>query len=247
MARVILDAYSSFRTEAFTATVVEMGIKEFGDDAIPKAYIEFDDGGAPLTYPIEAKGKCLIENIDPGRAKIKNFGAGAFVEQAKKLGYQTFIDVDPESYEFGTIPDIVGLPTTWDVKKGGDRIDADGNKKEGYTNFILVAVGGKKTTPQQPQSKTPEKPSQSQPEQKVDGLDDKTLTAWKSTLNQILVDPMDAGSIQRTINELSKGLPAGDPMKATYTAMSKCRSAALKSLKDAKFIQMNADLKYELV
>jgi len=251
MVRVILDPYSTFRNEGFTAIVTEMGIKEFGEDGIPKAYILFDDEGAPITFSIEAKGKSLVELAESGRSKIKNFGTGAFAEQAKKLGYATFIDTDPDTYEFGTIPPMEGLVTTWEAKKGKDRIDSEGTTKEGYTNFVLVAVSGK-TAPTTPPKTPPAKPGATPPAttqppvMKPGDVIPQVLEAWKETLTTILIEPMDAGSIQKAINDMSKALLSGDPQRAMYANMSKVRPAALKVLTAQGFLTVDADLKFNL-
>lgn len=243
MVRVILDPYSSFRDADFTATVTEMGIKEFGEQNTPKAYINFDDGGAPITYPIEVKGKSLVETEENGRAKIKNFGTGKFAEDVKKLGYEAYIDVDPDSYEFGTIPELIGLETTWKMEKGKERIDADGIKKDGYTNFTLTGIkGGKAQPPKQSGKTTPKAPETSK-----DGVDAALLATWKEVLPNILIDPMTQQEIQKALNEVIKGLATTDPKRAQYLKLGAVRLPALKALENAKFLSQDADQKYSLV
>ncbi len=235
MTRVILEPYSSFRTESFTATVIDMGIKEFGEDAIQKAYIEFDDGGAPITYPLEAKGKPLIESIENGKAKIKNFSVGGFAEQAKKLGYQTFIDTDLENHEFGCIPELIGKVTSWEAKRGGKRIDADGNEKEGFTNFTLTKIEGGVTPSQpttQPAHKPAEKPQGSTQTAKQPPIDTKR---WEEVLSVILTQPMTLGEIQKAVNTT---------FKDESMALAKTRTAAIKALKEVGKITIDENQKY---
>jgi len=253
MVRVILDPYSTFRNEGFSAIITEMGIKEFGEDGIPKAYILFDDEGAPITFPIEAKGKSLVEIPESGRSKIKNFGTGAFAEQAKKLGYATFIDTDPDTYEFGTIPSLEGLVTTWEAKKGKDRIDSEGTTKEGYTNFMLVAVSGKTAAPTTPPKTPPVKqgatpPATTQiPAPKPGEVTPEVLTAWKETLGVILFGTsLTNEEIHKATIDLAKALPQGDPKRKIYSDMAKVRVPALKMLTAQSFLTIDADLKFNL-
>lgn len=244
MVRQILDPYSAFRADDFSAVVTEMGIKEFGKDNTPKAYIEFGDGGAPITYLIDIKGKSMVEPGENGRAKIKNFQLGAFVEQAKKFGLQTFVDDDPDNYEFGTIPDIVGKKTTWKAEKGNKRIAADGTEKEGFTNFTLVAVENIPAANGQAKTNL-NKQETSVKTTKPGELDPALITAWKNNLTIILAAPATAGEIQKAINDMIK--TATSDQKAILTRMSGIRPAALKALEAEKFLSKDADLKYSLV
>lgn len=240
MVRVILTPYSSFRTEGFTAIVMEMGIKEFGEDAIPKAYIDFDDGGAPITYLLDIRGKPMIEDPIDGYARVRNFAVGAFAEQAKKLGYETYIDTDPGNYEFGTTPDLTGCVTTWEGKRSGKRIDADGTEREGFMNFTLVAIDSKKTPPL-PTPLIDKKPAKapaktiSSPAMVVKDI----IESWKEVLIDVLTVPLNEAGILKAVN-------AKYPDDGKRKALHQVRKATLQELVKTNFLTIDAAGKYEI-
>lgn len=230
MVRIELTAYSAFRDGNFTACITEMLIEatEKGN----KAIIKFDDDGAPLTYPLESKGKSIVE----ADGKIKKFSLGAFVDQAALLGYKTYVDFD--EMEFGTIPALVGLETSWEAKKGKPRIDADGNTQEGYTNFILVAVKPAGSIPIVPATQVQVVPATPKVAAKPN------LTPWKEFLTLNLIDTMNEKEIQVALNAAKKEHP---DKKVMYEDMGKVRLISLKALVNEKFLAIDENLKYSLL
>lgn len=230
MVEMIIDTYDSFREEDFTATVTEMGIKTFGEKETLKAYIKFDDEGADITFFIQkSDGSEMLEAGDePGHAKLKSFlDLGNFAKAAKKLGYETRIDLDPSHLVFKTVPDLVGKKTSWKAKKSGKKIDADGNEGKSYTNFLLVSIEGTSNAPKASTEKPKEVPQ----------ADLKPV--WTQELKEILKEPLNEAGILKAINTK---LPDDDKRKA----MHKVRKATLLELVKEGTLDITEDGKYQL-
>ena len=235
MVEMILDPYEAFRDADFTATVEDMGIKIYGTEEKEtlKAYIKFEDGGADLTFFVnKSDGNPMIETD----GKIKSFlDLGAFAKAIKVFGFQTIVDLDPDNLVFKTNPPLKGKVTSWQAKKSGKKIAADGTEGKEYTNFILVKVEGtgKGTTSSKESAKEAPKTDYK--------------TEWKEILKEILIDPLTEGQINKTIGDNDKTNNVGEPIKILHTAMAKVRKVTLQELVKEKYILLNADAKYELV
>lgn len=276
MVEIVLDPYDAFRDGSFVGEVTEMGIKTFGEKETLKAYLEFDDGGSPITFFInKSDGSAMIEEKE--EKNIKSFlDLGAFATSAKNLGYKTIIDLDPDNLVFRTEPDMVGQKTVWLAKKSPKKIDASGEEGKEYTNFFLVAIDkhvvdhklierfklktefkemeaelkGLGAAPGIAKDTAPAKASGSAPQKKSEPAKPSVnlKEAWKELLIEVLAEkPLNVAGIQLAINAKDKGLKSDDPQRILHTAMAKERTKTLGELVSEGFLNINEDAKYEVV
>lgn len=271
MVEIVLDPYDAFRDSSFVGEVTEMGIKAFGEKETVKAYLEFEDGGSPITFFInKSDGSAMIEEKED--KNIKSFlDLGAFATMAKNLGYKTIIDLDPDNLVFRTEPDMVGQKTVWLAKKSPKKIDSSGEEGKEYTNFFLVAIDKHvvdhklierfklKTEFKEmeaelkgsaPAPAGTAKASASAPAKKAEATKPSVdlKEAWKELLIDVLAEkPLNVAGIQLAINAKDKGLKSDDPQRILHTAMAKERTKILGELVSEKFLNINEDAKYEVV
>jgi hypothetical protein len=235
MTEVELKPYSTYREGDFTAEVSEMGIKEFGEEAVRKAYIDFTDGGAPIIFSLELKGgKPLIEETDRGNVK-SFYDLGNFAIVVNKFGYRSFIDDDPENPVFRTEPPLEGKTTTWKAKK--TKYTDDIGKVSEYTNFTLINIEGV-TQPQQPKKDSAKK-GESKPSATTKDNLSELSEAWKEVLVEILDIPRNEAGILKAVNAK---LPDDDKRKS----MHKVRRQVLQELVKAKFLNISDEGKYNV-
>jgi hypothetical protein len=235
MTEVELKPYSTYREGDFTAEVSEMGIKEFGEEAVRKAYLNFTDDGAPITFALEKKdGSSFIETD----GQIKAFyDLGNFAAAVKKFGFKTIIDVDLDNPTFRTEPTLEGKVTTWKAKKTKST-SAEGETRE-FTNFTLVNIEGIAQTQIQQPKKDATKKSESKPSAITKDNLSELSEVWKEVLVEILDKPLNEAGILKAVNAK---LPDDDKRKS----MHKVRRQVLQELVKAKFLNISDDGKYNV-
>jgi hypothetical protein len=233
MVEVTLNPYSSFRDADFTAIVEEMGIKEFGEKAIRKAFIGFADEGAPLTFQIEKKdGTSLIES-DPARNIKAITDIGKFATAANKFGYKVVIDTDEDIFK--TVPSLEGKKTSWEMIPGRKYTDDNGEQRDGFATFVLVKIEEDGKIPAGVTTALQGAPTQPA---KANDLEEQ-IEAWKEVLVMVLTEPKNEAGILKGVNTIK---PDSDARKA----MHKARKAVLAELVKAKFLVLDADGKYSV-
>lgn len=229
--------YNTRRTEAFKASVVEMGIALYGEEGAQKerAYIEFDDGMAPLTFSLDAKNVSVIEQ----EGKIKDFyDMGRFAQSLRKMGYKLFVSRNAKTMR--TDPSIIGFVTEWTCKPPTKSVSADGREFLNY-NFELKEI----TNPTPSTSKTPATPStgtgkpKDKPSPPVSTIDPALIELWKEYLVEILQVPVNEAGVLQAINSKVTDVK-------NRQALNAVRKKVLELLVREKFLDIDENARYFL-
>lgn len=221
MTEIEIVPYSTRRTESFKAAITEMGIAVYGEEEKERAFIEFDDGIAPLTFSLDAKNASIIEQ----EGKVKDFyDLGRFAQALRKHGYKLFVDRDNKTMR--TEPPIVGMITEWTCKPPIKSVGTDGREFLNY-NFDLKEVNKTPATPSKPRSPPA-------------AIDSALVELWKEHLIEILQSsPFNEGGILSEINKRIPDTKTRQPLNAV-------RKKVLELLVKEKFLDLDEDARYSL-
>lgn len=223
-----------FRTEAFTADVVDFGVKPVGD--YTKVVFEFTDGPDLSLFP----PKEITDGNIPGYMAL-----GILINSFTQNGITTFVDVDESTLELDGIrtePDICGKTVSFEVDTR-EWINGEGETKTNY-DWRIVKVESNDTPAPKPQPD--QSPPQNTPETSDEPNESESTDTTKSidTWSGIVTDVLSEG--EATEAQIMKAMKDATPDKQKQAKLNKVRRDALLRLTEDEIIVKDGS-KFKLV
>lgn len=205
-----------FRTEAFTADVVDFGVKPVGD--YTKVVFEFTDGPDLSLFP----PKEITDGNIPGYMAL-----GILINSFTQNGIKTFVDVDESTLELNGIrtePDLCGKTVSFEVDTR-EWINGEGETKTNY-DWRVVTVESNSTPAPKPQIQESTQPPKTQDiVDSVSSAESTDTTESIDVWNTIVLDVLS--NEEATEAQIMKAMKDATPDKLEQAKLNKVRRDAL--------------------